>query len=127
MLEIIGVVAAVASRALEDGVVVRIRMARGAHVVGIAVTGRELRVLPVIERGSGPSRCVVAGLARGREKLWLRRVSWIRCVVVILLVAPNAVRRQRRVVVVHVAIAALPRRDGVRSRQGKRCVAVVER
>ncbi len=126
VLEIVGIVAAVASRALEDSVVIRIRMARRAHVVGVAVTGRELRILPVIERGPGPGCRVVAGLAGGREELRLRRVSRIRRVVVIRLVATNTVRRQRRVVVVDVAIAALTWRDGVRSSQRKRRVAVVE-
>ncbi len=127
VLEIVGVIAAMASRALEDGVVVRIRMARGAHVIGVAVAGRELRVLSVIECGPRPRCRVVAGLAGRREELRLRRVPWIRRVVVVRLVAPNAGRRQRGVVVVHMAVAALPRRDGVRPSQWECCVVVVER
>ena len=99
VLEIVGVVSAVASGALKDGVVVRIGMARRAHVVRIAVAGRELRVLRVIERGAGPGCRVVAVLARGREELLLRRVARIRSVVVVGLVAANAGGGQRRVIV----------------------------
>lgn len=126
VLEIVGVVSAVASRALKDGIVVRIGVACGAHVIRVAVVGRELCVLPVVERGSGPCRSVVAGLARGREELRLRRVSWIRRVVVISLVATDASRRQRGVVVIDVTIAALAWRDRVRSRQRECSVVVVE-
>ena len=127
VLEIVGVVAAVASGALENGVVIGIRVARGAHVIRTAVVGRELSVLPVIKRGPRPGCRVVAGLAGGREKLRLRGVPWIRRIAVIRLVATDAVRWQCRVVVVDMAIAALARRDGVRSGQRKRGVVVVER
>lgn len=126
VLEIVGVVSAVASRALKDGIVVRIGVACRAHVIRVAVVGRELSILPVIERGSGPCCRVVAGLARGREELRLCRVSGIRRVVVISLVAADASRRQRGVVVIDVAIAALAWRDCVRSRQRERSVVVVE-
>ena len=115
-----------ATGALEDRVVVRIGVARGAHVVGVAVIRRERRVLRVIERRARPGRRVVAGLAGGREELRLRRVARIRRVVVIRLMAADAGRRQRRVVVVDVAISALSRRHGVRSGQRKRRVVVIE-
>ena len=113
VLEVIRIVVAVASRALENGVVGGVRMARGAHVIGVAVVCRELGVLPVIERGTRPCRRVVAGLAGGGEELRLRRVSGIGRVVVIGLVAANASGWQGGVVVVDVTIAALPWRDRV--------------
>ena len=49
VVKIVRVVSAVTARALEDRVVVRVRVARRTDAVGIAVTGRELRVLRVIE------------------------------------------------------------------------------
>ncbi len=88
--------------------------------------GRELCVLGVIERGAGPGRGVVAGLARGGEELLLRRVTWVGGVVVVGLMAADASRRQRRVVVVDVAVGAHSRRHQVRAGQRKCCVVVVE-
>ena len=110
VLEIGGIIAAVASGALEDGIVVRIDMARGAHVIRVAMGGRELCVLRVIERGAGPGGGVVAGLARGGEELLLRRVTRVRGVVVVGLMAANAGCRQRSVIVVDVAVGAHARR-----------------
>jgi len=72
VLKITRIVAAMAARALEDGIVVRVDMARRANVIGAAMVGWELRVLCVIERGAGPRRRVVAVLARGGEELRLR-------------------------------------------------------
>ena len=72
VLEIVRVVSAMTAGALEYGIVVRVRVARGAHVVRITVARGELRVLRVIERGAGPGRGVVAVLARRREELLLR-------------------------------------------------------
>ena len=126
VLEILGVIVAVATRALEDGIVVRIDVARRAHAVGIPVIDRELRVLRVIECSPGPGGRVVTGLARGREKLRLRRVTRIGRVVVIGLVATDARDGQRGVVVVDVAIGADARRHRVRSGQRERGVVVVE-
>ena len=90
VLEIVRVVAAMATRALEDGVVIRVDVAGGADVVGVAVAGRERRVLGVIEIRIQPVGRAMAGLAGGWEELGLRRVSGIRSVVVIGLVAANA-------------------------------------
>ncbi len=90
------------------------------------MVGRERRVLSVIECGTGPCRRVVAGLAGGGEELWLRRVSRIRRVVVIRLVAPNTSDRQSGVVSVHMAIRALPWRRRVGAGQREGCVVVVE-
>jgi len=126
VLEIVRIIAAMAASALEDGIVVRVDMAGRAHVVRVTVVGRELGVLRVIERGSGPGRRVVAGLARCREKLRLRGVARVRGVVVVGLVTTNAGCRQRRVVVVDMAVAADPRRHGVRAGQRKWRVVVVE-
>ena len=103
----------VAVRALKDRVVIRIGMARRADVVGIAVVCRELRVLRVIEGCASPGCGVVAVLASRREELRLRRVARVRRVVVISLMAADTCRRQRGVVVIHMAVAALPRRHRV--------------
>ena len=69
----------------------------------------------------------MARLAGGREKLRLGRVSRIRRVVVIRLVAANAGRRQRLVIVVNVAVQADSRRHGVRSGQRELRLIVIER
>ena len=127
VVEVVRVVATVAPGALEDGIVARIRVAGRAHIVGAAVTGWKLRVLRMVERGAGPGSRVVAVLARGREKLWLRGVARIGRVVVIRLVTTDTRRWQRCVVVIDVAIRALPRRHRVRSRQRERSVVVIER
>lgn len=117
----------VAVRALEHRVIVRVRMTRRAHPVGVAVGNRELRVLRVIKRRTGPRRRVVAILARGREKLRLRRMPRVRRVVVIGLVAADACGRERCVVAVDVAVGALPRRYRVRPCQREWRVVVVKR
>ena len=126
VLEVIGVISAVATRALKYGIVIRIGMASGAHVVRVAVAGWELCVLCVIEGSAGPSRGVVTILARGREELRLRLVAGIRGVVVVGLVAANAGGWQRRVIVVDVAVGAHPRWRQVRTRQRESRVVVVE-
>ena len=92
VLEVVGVVAAMAGRALEYRVVVRIRMARGTNAVGVAMVNRELRVLRVIERGTSPGGRGMAGRAGGREELRLRGVAGIRGVVVIGLMAADTGR-----------------------------------
>lgn len=74
---------------------------------------RELRVLRVIESSSSPRGSVMAALARGREEQWLRGVARIRGVVVVRLMATNAGRWQRCVVIVHMAIRANSRRHQV--------------
>lgn len=125
--EIVRVVAAVASRALEGGVVVRIDMAGRTHSVSIAVINRELRILGVIERRAGPCRRVVTVLAGGREELRLCSMARVRGVVVVGLVTANAAGGQGLVVVIDVAIRALPRWDRVRSCEREGRVVVVER
>lgn len=117
VLEIIGVVAAMATGALEDGVVVRVGVAGRADAAGIAMAGGKLRVLGVVERRIGPGRGVVAGLARRGEELRLRRVARVRGVVVIGLMAADAGGRQRGVVVIDVAVRAHARRHHVRTGQ----------
>lgn len=126
VLEVVRVIASVTSGALEDGVVVGIRVTRGANIPGVPVSGRELRVLRMVETGSAPGARVVAVLAHGGKELRLRRVSGIRCVVVVRLVAADAGGRQGRVVVVDVAISADTGRHGMRAGQGEGCVVVVK-
>ena len=127
VLEIVRIVAAMAPGALEDGVVIRVDMARRAHFVGVAVGDRKLRVLGVVEGGAGPGGRIVAVLARRGEKLRLRGVPGIRSVVVIGLVAPNTRRRQGRVIVVYVAIRTYPGGNYVGPGEWEGRVVVVER
>ena len=126
VLEVVSVVSAMAAGALENGVVVRVDMAGRANVVRTAMRGREGRVLRVIEECAGPGGCVVAVLACGWKELWLRGVAGIRGFVVIGLVAADADGWQGCVIVVHVAIGALPRRNFVRSGKGEGRVVVVK-
>ena len=111
--EVSGVVAAMAGRALENGVVIRIRMARGANTVGVAMVDWESRVLRVIERRTSPCGRVMAGRAGRREELRLRSMAGIGGVVVIGLMAADTSRGQRGVVAVDVAVSACPRRYGM--------------
>ena len=113
VLEVIGVVAAMASGALEDGVVVRINVARRANIVRIAVAGRELSVLRVVKGRVGPGCGVVTVLAGRREELGLRGVTRVGGVVVIGLMAANASGRQGRVVVIDMAVGTDARWHGV--------------
>ncbi len=122
----VGLGLGVAIRALENRVVVRIRVAGGADSVGVAVIDGERCVLGMIEGCVEPVRGVVARLAGGGEELRLGGVSRIGGVVVVSLVAAYARGRKRGVVVVDVTVRALPRGNGVRSRQGKRGVVVIE-
>ena len=126
MLEVLRVITAMTSGALEDGVVVRIGVARRAHVAGIAVAGRERRVLRVIKGGAAPGCSVVAALAGRGEELRLCRVAGIRGVVVIRLVATDARRGQRGVIVVDVAVGTNARRRGVGAGKGEGCVVVIK-
>ncbi len=126
VMEVRRVVISVTAGALEHGVVIGICMARRANVVRISMRSRELRVLGVVKSSPGPCRRVVAVLACRWEELGLRRVARIGGVVVIRLMAADAGCRQRRVVVVHVAIGANTRRHRMRSRQRERRVVVVK-
>jgi len=98
VMEVGSVVVAVATRALEDRVVVRIRMAGRANSVGVAV----VHIEPcVIEDGAGPGgRRMARGAGRGEAGRLMVR---IRCAVIVGLVASHARGRQRCVVVVDVA------------------------
>ena len=127
VLEVIRIVASVAARTLEDRVIVRVDVAGRADVARSAMTCWELCVLRVIERRVRPRRCVVAVLACLREELRLRRMSGICRLAVVAGMAAVAVRRQRGVVVVNVAVSANARRYLVRTSKGKGCVVVVER
>ena len=126
VLEVLRVIAAMTSSALEDGVVVRIGVARRAHIAGIAVAGREWRILRVVKAGAAPGRGVVAVLASRREELRLCRMPGICRVVVIRLVAPDARRGQRRVIVVDVAVGTNARRHGVGAGKGEGRVVVIK-
>jgi len=126
VLEVVGVVSAMASRALEHRVIVGIGVTRGANAICIAMRRWELRVLRVIERRSGPRGGVVARLTGRREKLRLRRMTRVRGVVVVGLMAADAGRGERRVVVVDMAVGTHARRHQVRASQGEGCGVVVE-
>ena len=126
VMEIVCIIPPMAAGALEYRVIVRIRMTRRTHTVGVAMRCRELRVLRVVEASPRPSRRVVAVLARCREELRLRRMARVRSVVVIGLMTANALCRQCRVVVVDVTVGALPRWNCVRSRQRKRRLGVIK-
>lgn len=126
MLEIVRVISAMTSGALEDGVIIGIRVAGRADSARVAMTGWERRVLGMVKCRPGPGRCVVAGLTSRREELRLRRMAGIRRVVVVGLMTSDACCRQRRVVIVDVAVGALPRRHRMRSGQRECRVVVIE-
>ena len=125
--EVSGIVAAMAGRALEYRIVIRIRMARGANTVGVAMVDWESRVLRVIERRTSPRGRAMAGRAGRREELRLRSMAGIGGVVVIGLMAADTSRGQGGVVAVDVAVSARPRRCLVRAGQGECRVVVIER
>src|SRR5271157_4374756 len=94
--------------ALENRVVIRIRVACRTHSIRVAMVDRERRVLSVIERRVQPVGGAMTVLARRREELRLRGMPRIRRVVVVGLVAADAGSRQRGVVVVDMAVDARP-------------------
>jgi len=117
--------ARVAQHAVQRVVVVDVAIAAQPRRHGVGT--RQLKSgRRVIEFAVGPEHGVVAGLARGRER---RRnvVNRRDRAVVVVLVARNASRGRDVVVVVDVAIAALPRRHGVIAGQGEASTVVVER
>lgn len=118
-MEVGSVIVAVATGALKHAVIVGIRMASRADPVGVAVIHREICV---VERRPRPRRRRVAGGAGVRETG--RRVVRIGRAVVVALVATHARGRQRRVIVVHVAIGA--GHGGVRSGQRESRGVVIE-
>ena len=121
MMEVGGVPAPVAARALEHRVIARIGMARGADSVGVAVARREVGV---IESRPCPGRGRMARSARGREAR--RRVIRIRRAVVVGLVAAHARGWQRRVVVVDVAHHASNGRSRVEASEREGRVVVIK-
>lgn len=123
--EVCCVVVAMASGALEYGIVIGIGVARGANAVGIAMGNGELGVIRVRECRASPGRRGVAGGARSREELRLRCMARIGGVVVVRLMAADAGRRQGCVIAVDVAQGASRCRVG--SSQRERRVVVIER
>ena len=123
VMEIVRVIAVMATRALEYRIVVRVGVARRAHTVRVAV----IYVEPgVVECGARPVRrlpCGVTRVARSGKARCL--VVRIRRVVVIRHMAAGADRRQRRIVVVHVAQGAGYGRTGVGTQKRERRLRIV--
>ena len=95
VLEVAGVVIAMAACALENGVIRSICMARGAYAVCVAMTRGELGVIAVRERPGCPvdRAYAVAGPALcGWEEIGIRRrgMRWTGRAVVIGQMAANA-------------------------------------
>ena len=93
VLEIAGIVVAMAARALEDRVVTAINVARGALAVCVAMVRWEPCVLRVIECRSSPRARSVTGRAlRGREekRILSRGVRRVRGAIVIALMTRDA-------------------------------------
>ena len=106
----------------KDRIVVRVGVAGGANTARIAM----VQVEPgVIERTIGPLDGVVTRGAGSRESR--RDVIRVCRVLIVRPVAPVAVRGQRRVVVVDVAIDAGARRHQVRTGQREPRLAVIKR
>ena len=130
VLEIVGVVVAMAPGALKDHKVAQSGVARRTNPASVAMAGGELRVIRVRERRIGPGVfCrVVAVQAGGRKELRIRAAAVQRNAVGVVVgrMAADAGGWQRRVVVVDMAIRALPRRHRVLSDQRKRRVAVIK-
>ena len=117
----VGLGLGVAVRTGKDRVVVGIRVASGAHAVGVAM----VQWPPgVIERSIRPLDSVVAGRAGSRESGG--DVVRIVRILVVRLVAAIAVRGQVGVVVVYVAVGASARRDGVRAGEREARLVVVK-
>jgi len=121
LMILVGLRLGVAVRAREDGEVIRVCMAGAANAVRIAVVQREIGV---IEIGIRPLHGVVTRRACGWEMRG--RVVRIIRVQVIRLVAAVAIRRQRRVVAIDVAVHADSRRHHVRAGQRESRFAVIE-
>jgi hypothetical protein len=119
--EIGRVPAPVATRALENRVVARIRVAGRAHTVSVPVGHWEPGM---VERCPCPCRCIVASRAGGRENSGRRFMNWIRGGVVVGQVATVTGRRKRGVVVIYVAKGA--GYGGMKSGQRERGGAVVK-
>lgn len=109
----------VANRTLENRIIARIRMARRAHALRVAMRHREPGV---VKRSSTPRRRRVTSLASRREPGG-HVVGVGRCLIH-RSVAAIAIGRKARIVIVHVATAAGNR--GVRPGERKPRRAVIE-
>lgn len=109
----------VAIGALENAVVARIRVANGTNSVRSAVIRGEIGM---VEGGAEPTRRRVAC----GTSCWKARAHVVRIVgsFIVRLMAAVAVRRQRRVVIVHVATRA--RHTRVSSSQWETRIVVIE-
>jgi len=121
VMEIGRVPAPMATRALENRVIVRIRVAGRAHTVSVPMGHWEPGM---VERCPRPRSCVVASRAGGRKNGWRRFMNWIRGGVVVCLVATVAGRRKSGVVIIYVTCSAGYGR--MESRQRKRRGVVVK-
>ena len=131
VLEIAGVVVAMAARALEYRVVSTIDVTCGAYAVCIAMTGGKLRVVSVWERRTGPiARAhAVAGPAlcnREERDVRARGMGWLCGPVVVGLMACTARVAVQTVIVVDVAVGAYPRWHSVQPDQRETRVVVIE-
>ncbi len=115
--------ARVAQRAVQRIVVVDVTIGALPRRNGVRSRQRKPR-RRVIEFAIRPQNRVVALLARRRESRMRHRRGGV---VVIRLVATEARRAGEGVVIVDVAVGALPRRNRVRPRQRKPRTAVIER
>lgn len=121
VLEIVRVPAPVATRTLENHVVVRIRVAGGTDTVSVAV----IHVKPgVVESCAGPRSSVVASHACRCEDGRRGLVDRIRCCSIIRRMAAVAIRRESGVIVVYMATGASHLHVETRQREG--CGAMVE-
>lgn len=127
VVEIGGVVVAMAARALEDRIVTPVDVARRADAVCVAVVHRESRVVRVRECRTSPGARGMAGLASRREELRLRGMRRVCSAVVIGLMTRDAEVAVQAVVVVYVAVGAYPWRHGMQSGQREAGVVMVKR
>ena len=116
-------VAAVAIRRQRSVVVVDVTVGTDARRY-LMRTGEGEGCVVVIERGVRPNIGVVAEFARRRESS--RLVGWIIRARVVFLMARVAECAVQRIVVVDVAIGALPRRHRVGARQRESRAVVIE-
>ena len=119
VMEIVRVPAPVATRALENRVVARTRVAGGTNAIGVTVIHREPGM--VKSRSSPRCRCMTSCAIR-REDGRRRLMDGIRSVVVIRRVAAVASRGKGGVVVVHMATGTGDLRVEARKRERRRAV-----